>query len=245
MMGVPRKGVPPGILVTGTDTGAGKTYVSCLLGEALRRKGISVRPLKPVESGCEPGADGAPFPADACSLRDAIAPDMPLSEVCLYAFSAPLSPHLAAREEGISIDTGAILSAVAIAAESTDFVLVEGVGGIAVEIREGYTFCELAKDAGLPLLIVAENRLGVLNHLKLTLRFLRSEGLSLAGVVVNDRTADAFPAREPNEAEVRRIAGDRYLGRVPHGERSLPVEILSGILGIFGRRSRFPPRNPL
>ena len=234
-----------GILVTGTDTGAGKTYVSCLLGKALRREGFSVRPLKPVESGCERGADGAPFPADARFLRDAIAPDMPLSEVCLYALPAPLSPHLAAREEGISIDTGAILAAVATAAESSDFVLVEGVGGIAVEIREGYTFCELAKDAGLPLLIVAENRLGVLNHLKLTLRYLRSEGLLLAGVVVNDRTGEAFPAREPNEAEVRRIAGGRYLGRVPHGARSLPEGVLSGLLGIIGRRSRFSPDIPL
>ena len=232
MSGVPRKG----ILVTGTDTGAGKTYVSCLLGKAMRGEGFAVRPFKPVESGCEPGTDGAPFPADARFLRDAIAPDLPLPEVCLYALSAPLSPHLAARAEGIAIDTGRILAAVAKAAESSDFVLVEGVGGIAVEIREGYTIAELAKDARLPVLVVAENRLGVLNHLRLTVHYLRSEGLSLIGVVVNDRTAEAFPGREPNEGEVRRIAGDRYLGRVPHGARFLPQGILSGLLGIFERR---------
>lgn len=231
--------------MTGTDTGAGKTYVSCLLGRALRRAGYSVRPIKPVESGCGPGEDGSPVPADARSLRDAIAPDLPLPDVCLYALTAPLSPHLAARADGIAIDASAIRSAVATAAESSDFVLVEGVGGIAVEIREGYTFCELARDAGLSLLVVAENRLGVLNHLKLTLRFLQSEGLPPVGVVVNDRSAGPFPAREPNEEEVRRIAGERYLGRVPHGARILPAGILSGLLGILGVPTRISPDNPL
>src|SRR3972149_12078015 len=125
MSGVPRKG----ILVTGTDTGAGKTYVSCLLGKAMRGKGFAVHPFKPVESGCDPGTDGAPFPADARSLRDAIAPDLPLPEVCLYALSAPLSPHLAARAEGIAIDTGRILAAGAKAAGAPGLVRAGGGGG--------------------------------------------------------------------------------------------------------------------
>ncbi len=221
------------ILVTATDTGAGKTFVSCLLGEAMRRKGFSVRPLKPVESGCETGADGAPFPGDALSLRDAIAPDLPLSAVCLYSLAAPLSPHLAARAEGIVIEPDRIRSAIEGAAEVSDLVLVEGAGGITVEIRDGYSFADLARDLRLPVLVVAENRLGVLNHLRLTVHFLRSGGLSLFGVVLNDRTRDLSPAREQNEAEVRRIAGDRYLGRVPHGARVLPEKILSGLVAIF------------
>ena len=221
------------ILVTATDTGAGKTFVSCLLGEAMRRKGFSVRPLKPVESGCETGADGAPFPGDALSLRDAIAPDLPLSAVCLYSLAAPLSPHLAARAEGVVIEPGRIRSAIEEAAEASDLVLVEGAGGITVEIRDGYSFADLARDLRLPVLVVAENRLGVLNHLRLTVHFLRSGGLPLFGVVLNDRTRGLSPARERNEAEVRRIAGDRYLGRVPHGARVLPETILSGLAAIF------------
>lgn len=224
-----------GILVTATDTGAGKTYVACLLGKAMRGKGFSVRPFKPVESGCNPGADGAPFPGDASSLREAIAPDLPLSAVCLYPLSAPLSPHLAAREEGVVIDTGHVLAAIAGALEEFDLVLVEGVGGITVEIREGYRIADLAKYARLPVLVVAENRLGVLNHLRLTMHFLRSEGLPLFGVVLNDRTPGPFPARDRNEGEVRRIAGTRYLGRVPHGARSLPEGILSGFLELLSR----------
>src|SRR5512135_2524446 len=92
------------VLITGTDTGVGKTYVTCLLGRRLRKAGIGVRPLKPVESGCLPGPDGRPHPADAAALRDAVAPAVPLSAICLHALAAPLSPHLAAEAEGRRID---------------------------------------------------------------------------------------------------------------------------------------------
>jgi dethiobiotin synthetase len=108
----------------------------------------------------------------------------------------------------------------------SDYLLVEGAGGITVEIREGYTFADLARDLSLPVLVVAGNRLGVLNHLKLTLRYLESEGIPLWGVILNDGTQDCFPAREPNESEIRRIAGEHYLGRVPYGALFLPEEIL-------------------
>jgi len=224
------------ILITGTDTGAGKTYVSCLLGRAMREKGFSVRPLKPVESGCKPGADGAPFPEDASFLRDSFGPELPLSAVCLYPLAAPVSPHLAAEAEGVAIDVGRIRSAIAAAAEASDLVLVEGAGGITVDICAGYSFADLAKDALLPVLVVAQNRLGVLNHLCLTLHFLRAGAIPVAGVVLNDATPEPFPARDGNEGEVRRIAGDRYLGRVPHGARFLPEGILAGLLGFFPRK---------
>ncbi len=215
-----------GIFITATDTGAGKTYVASLLGKRLRQDGLTVRPLKPVESGCVEGKDGHPFPADAAALRDAFAPGLSLPEVCLYALSGVLSPHLASRMEGISIDIQKIKQKVTEAAGSSDYLLVEGAGGISVEIRGGYTFADLARDLFLPVLVVAGNRLGVLNHFKMTLRYLESEGIPFSGVILNDLTQEPFPAREPNEAEICRIAGEGYLGRVPYGAASLPEEIL-------------------
>lgn len=209
-------------LVTGTDTGAGKTRFACLLGSRLVAEGVAVSPFKPVESGCARGPGGAPFPEDAAALRDAIAPGMSLSGICPHPLAAALSPHLAARLEGVSITPGRIREAAAAAAGSSEVLLVEGAGGIAVEICEGYTFADLARDLSLSVLVVAENRLGVLNHLRLTMRYLAGEGVAVAGVVLNDRSADPFPAREANEEEVRRIAGDRFLGRIPHGAASLP-----------------------
>lgn len=213
------------LLITGTDTGVGKTVVACLLGKRLLREGVAVLPLKPVESGCAPGADGKPFPADAAALRYAFAPELSLSSVCLYPLSAVLSPHLAARAEGVSIDPARIRQAITGAVEATDVVLIEGAGGVTVEIGDGYSFADLARDLSLPVLIVAGNRLGVLNHLQLTMRYLQSEAIPLFGVILNDTTPEAFPAREPNATEVRRIAGRRYLGRVPYGAASLPEEI--------------------
>ncbi len=220
------------ILITGTDTGVGKTYVGCLLGRRLREAGVAVRPLKPVESGCLPGPDGRPHPADADLLREAVAPDVPLSAICLYAFADPLSPHLAAAAGGEWVDPDRVRRFVTRAAHASEVVLVEGAGGIAVEIGAGYAFADLARDLSLPVVVVAGNRLGVLNHLKLTVRCLESEGLRLAGVVLSDPSPEPFPARESNETEARRIAGDRWLGRVPFGAPRLPDGILSRFLEI-------------
>jgi dethiobiotin synthetase len=211
-------------LITGTDTGSGKTRFACLLGSRLVAEGVVVSPFKPVESGCASGPGGALFPEDAAALRDAIAPGMSLRVICPHPLAAPLSPHLAARREGVSIAPGGIRRAAAAAAGASEVFLVEGAGGIAVEICEGYTFGDLARDLSLSVLVVAENRLGVLNHLRLTLRYLSSEGLAIAGVVLNDRSAELFPARESNEAEVRRISGNGFLGRIPHGAVSLPED---------------------
>jgi dethiobiotin synthetase len=217
------------ILITGTDTGAGKTYVTCLLGRRLVRQGISVRPLKPVESGCLPGRDGRPHPADAAALCAAVSPGLPLSEICLYPLSAPLSPHLAARLERETVDPARIREAVTAAADAADVVLVEGAGGILVEMAAGYSFADLARELSMPVLVVAEDRLGVLNHLALTWRFLGGAGISRVGAVLNERSLESFPAREFNEAEVRRIVGDRYLGKIPYGAAELPEELFRRI----------------
>jgi dethiobiotin synthetase len=124
----------------------------------------------------------------------------------------------------VTIDIERIRKAVSRATAESEIVLVEGAGGIAVEILEGYTFADLARDLSLHVLVVAENRLGTLNILRLTIRYLGSEGLSLAGVFLNDRSGDPFPARDSNEADARRIAGERYLGRIPFGAEGLPEE---------------------
>jgi dethiobiotin synthetase len=132
----------------------------------------------------------------------------------------------------VSIDIGRIRVAVEGAARRSDVVLVEGAGGISVEIVEGYSFADLARESSLAVLVVAGNRLGVLNHVRLTIRYLESEGLSLFGVVLNDIPGGATPASETNEDEVRRIAGERYLGRISRGAAVLPGEIFSRLLEI-------------
>ncbi len=128
------------------------------------------------------------------------------------------------------MDPARVRDAVVAAAAAADVVLVEGAGGIAVEMAEGFSYATLARDLSLPVLVVAGNRLGVLNHLRLTLRFLASEGIPLLGVVLNDAEPEDFPARETNEAECRRIAGEAWLGRVRFAARTLPRGMSTRIL---------------
>lgn len=223
-----------GLFITGTDTGAGKTFVAGLLGRRLRQEGLAVRPFKPVESGCLKGDDERLFPEDAAALRDAIAPELPLPSVCFYPLTAPLSPHLAARMAGVTLDPDRMRETILDAAQASDLVLVEGAGGITVEIQEGYSFAHLARDLSFPVLVVAENRLGVLNHLRLTTHYLAGHGIPFLGVILNDRTPDPFPAREPNAAELSRIYGSKYLGRVPYRASTLPEEVFARFAALLG-----------
>ena len=187
-----------GILISATDTGAGKTYVTCLLGRRFRQEGFFARPLKPVESGCAKDADGRPLPADAAALRGAFAPELSMADICLYPLASVMSPHLAAREEGVIIDADMIRKRATGIAAVSDLLLVEGAGGITVELRDGYSFADLARDLSYPVLIVAQNRLGALNQLKLTVHFLRAERVPFFGVILNDASPEPFPAREVN-----------------------------------------------
>ena len=225
-----------GLFITGTDTGVGKTFVAGLLGRRLGKEGLVLRPFKPVESGCLREGNGKPFPADAAALRDAMAPELALTAVCFYPLTAPLSPHLAARREGVAIDLGHMRRTILDASQASDLVLVEGAGGITVEIQEGYSFANLAHDLSFPVLVVAENRLGVLNHLRLTTRHLANERIAFLGVILNDRTPEPFPARESNEAEVSRLYGNKYLGRVDYSASSLPEEIFRRLWPVFASR---------
>ncbi len=220
-----RGGRTRGIFVSGTDTEVGKTYVTCLLGRRLREEGTIIRPFKPVESGCAADANGRLVPADATALRDATAPGLAVEDVCLYRLSAPLSPHLAARIDGVEIDTEQIRRAIREGEQGADLVIVEGAGGITVEITEGYSFATLAKDLGYPALLVAENRLGILNQVALNMYYLAHEGVELLGVILNDRTADQSPAMQTNAAELERVYGAAYLGRVGHTATSIPDDV--------------------
>jgi dethiobiotin synthetase len=182
------------LLVTGTDTGVGKTFVACALAHALRRQGRSVAVMKPVETG----VDGAP--EDALRLRAAAADPAPLDAICPYRLRAPLAPAVAARLEGVTIDLDRLVGLIARRAAEADLLLVEGAGGLLVPIVERETYADLAARAGLPLLIVAANRLGTVNHCALTARVAADAGLLVRGFVLS-QPAPATDASAATNAE--------------------------------------------
>lgn len=176
-----------GVFITGTDTGVGKTVVGCVLAAALRRMGIDVGVMKPVETGCE-FEDGRLRALDADALvRAAGVADAP-EMACPIRLREPMAPYVAAEIEGWTIDPDDLRRAYQQLAVRHDLVLVEGAGGITVPITEGYNMADLARDLGLPVLVVARPGLGTLNHSVLTVDYARRRGLEVLGLVVSNAT---------------------------------------------------------
>jgi dethiobiotin synthetase len=201
---------PRGWFVTGTDTGVGKTVVSCALAAALRRAGWRVGVMKPVETGV-----GESGPLDAQTLRTAAGCDTPLEIVCPQRFALPAAPSVAAAREGLEVDLSAIRHAFDAIRAAHDAVVVEGAGGLLVPVRRGFTMADLAAVLGLPVLVVARARLGTVNHTCLTLEALRGRGLRLAGVVVSHADGPLSPADAANLLALEELLGRDLVGVIP------------------------------
>jgi dethiobiotin synthetase len=200
-----------GLFVTGTDTGVGKTEVSCALVANARAAGVDAVAMKPAQSGVAPGE-----PTDADRLREAAGGVEPLEVVCPYSFAAPLAPAVAARLEGRTISFGEIVDRARALAGRHEAVLVEGAGGLIVPLTDAHTYADLALALGLPVLVVARAGLGTVNHTALTVEALRARGLALAGIVLN-RACDADDASVPhNVAEIARVTGCEPLASLPY-----------------------------
>ena len=198
--------VPLGLFVTGTDTGVGKTQIAAALADLLAERNQIVRPRKPVESGCRPEGDHL-APEDARALQAASRTDEALERICPYPLEPPLSPERAATLAGMRVGLDDLKAACLNGVAETDFLLVEGAGGFYSPLVPGVLNADLAAALPLPVLLVAEDRLGIINHTLLTVEAIKRRGLALVGVVLNHLD----PARDPrmnNSADL-----SRWLGR--------------------------------
>lgn len=209
-----------GIFVTGTDTDVGKTRIATALARQLNAQGIRVVPRKPVESGCRK-SDGELIPADALALQLAADYAGELSEVCAYRFEAALSPVRAARMIGQKI-TLAHLQRACTTQDQNGFVLVEGAGGFYSPLAEDGLNADLAEALQLPVLLVADDRLGCINQILLSAEAIAKRGLQLAAIVLNATTPQA-PAGMDNAEDLRELidAPVYSVAYDPHGEVNL------------------------
>ena len=168
-----------GVFVTGTDTGVGKTVVTAALAAALKRVGVRVRALKPVASGVPHGEVGE----DATVLGQA-AGHPPLG---FAKFTAPISPHRAAALDRVHLHGADVVAWVH--ENLGEVTLVEGAGGWEVPLLAGFRVSDLAVALGWPVIVVAADRLGVLNHTLLTVGAVQRAGLTVAGVVLTGQPA--------------------------------------------------------
>jgi len=172
-----------GVFITGTGTEVGKTYVGVAIAKALNQRNIKVIPRKPVESGCLIQDDEL-IPQDAAALKEAAGYDGSLFEVCPYRFEPPISPVRAAHLANKILTTEQLVSTCLQGSEQ-GFLLVEGAGGFYSPLAENGLNADLAVALQLPVLLVAEDKLGALSHVLLNVEAILMRGLPLAGVVLN------------------------------------------------------------
>jgi dethiobiotin synthetase len=197
------------IFVTGTDTGVGKTVVTCALAAAFARRGRRVGVVKPAETGCRPDAE------DAAALATAAGDPAPLADVCPYRLPEPLAPSLAAERAGVAIDVGALTALVRRRAAAVDVLLVEGAGGLLVPLTRETSFADLARRLDAPVLVVVGSRLGAINHALLTFEVLAARRLPIAGFVVNRLGTPDDLAVATNEPVLATLTQVPCLGVVP------------------------------
>lgn len=201
--------------VTGTDTGVGKTLVSCALLAAFATQGKRVAGFKPVAAGVD--ADG--MNDDAKALLAASNIPLNYERVNSYCLREAIAPHIAAARENVHIELPHILSAYRELSEKADVVIVEGAGGFRVPLNGMLDNADLARELGLPVIVVVGMRLGCLNHALLTMEAIQSRGLKLAGWVANEIT-DAMPVQQENIEALKERIPAPLLGVVPYMEKA-------------------------
>jgi dethiobiotin synthetase len=190
-----------GLFITGTDTGVGKTVVTALLLAWLRERGVNAAAFKPIACG-----DGR---RDAEIYRTLMAREVAIDAVNPVWLRKPLAPLVAARLEHTRIDSRKIRARYQRLTANYRVVLVEGAGGLMVPVAiknraRVFLAADAARELGLPLLIVAGNRLGVLNHALAMVECARRRQLKIAGIVLNELSGERKNlARQTNAESLR------------------------------------------
>jgi dethiobiotin synthetase len=197
----------PGCLVTGTDTGVGKTVLAAAIVAALAARGWRVVAQKPVLSGLEDAAPGLPEEAVRGAPGDhellGRCAGMEPEEVAPLRFGPPVSPHLAAELAGQTIDVPGIVAR--IGAIRADALIVEGVGGLLVPLASGWDVRRLAAALGLPVVIAARPGLGTINHTLLTLEAARRGGLNVRAVVLTPWPESPSVVQRSNRETIEKL----------------------------------------
>ena len=210
----------PGLFITGTDTGVGKTLVTCGIAAAMRprlrgRLGV----CKPMSSGCRREREGLVHP-DAEALAHFADCRLPLDVINPIRFRPPLAPAVAADAAGVPIEWEALQTSLRQLEKASDFMLVEGVGGVMVPLDPGrprLTVIDLIGAMSLPVVIVCRSVLGTLNHTAMTVAVLERAGCRVAGLVMNGYDAEdaSDPSIATNRQWMERLTGRPVLATVP------------------------------
>ena len=216
-------------LITATDTGVGKTFCGCGLIRAARAAGISCSGMKPFCTGDT---------SDVELIAAAGGNDIPHHLLNPVWLRPPLAPYAAAMLENRPIDIIAVKNAYEELADKYDLVLVEGAGGLLVPILRDYSFRDLAVDLNLAVILVAPNRLGVINHVLLSAESVAKAGLRLALVILNELEPEPTLATQTNPSILEELLNaPLYLSPFQNGDFSEGLRMVGDLAGDRGSRS--------
>lgn len=221
-----------GLFITGTDTGVGKTRLGALLIRELVGRGIHVCARKPVESGCARQGNEL-LPADALALREAAGNRETLDRVCAFPLEAPVSPTRAAALAGQSLNLEQLIAACRNEVGAEDFLVVEGAGGFLSPLTGDALNADLAQRIGLPVVLVAADRLGAIHQVLVTAEAIERRGLTLAAVVLN-QLDPALDPRLDNAAELAHWLGMAVIA-LPHQAGVGPLPQLTALAEALAR----------
>jgi len=213
------------LLVTGTDTGVGKTMIAAALVTALRSRGVRAIGFKPVETGIS-SAERSDSEVLAVASEEQNVLAHPL-----LSLPEPLAPAVAADRAGIMLDPEKIESRVRQLRADGYTVVVEGAGGVMVPLSWGYTVLDLAQACDLDAVVVARAGLGTLNHVAMTVMMLRSHQIAIRGIVLSGRSAAPDLAESTNAESLSRMLHGVRIVEVPQVSIGTPIEAAVAIVG--------------
>jgi len=203
------------LFITGTDTGVGKTHIAARLLHLLRASGVRCAGMKPICCGDR---------RDAETLLAAGSDCVTIDEVNPVWLKTPAAPIVGTLMEKVTIDIGQVLTAFHALQERIEHVVVEGVGGWLVPIRSDYFVSDLAAAMKLPVVVVAQNRLGCLNHAALTVRSVSAHQLRCVGLVLNNTETTSDIAALTNADILERILDVPLLAGLGENLTELPAD---------------------
>ena len=197
-----------GIFITGTDTGVGKTFVASILAKLIETKGIRVGVMKPVSSG---GRE------DSEILAGSVSGKMNQDLINPVYFKKPLAPYAASELEGKLMDLEKVFHAFNELKSKNDFLIVEGIGGLLVPLKDRYLVADMIKDFELPAIIVVDSKLGCINHTLLSCEAARNRKIRVKGLIINRLSnIDGEELDVKNIELIKKFSCFDTLGIVPH-----------------------------
>jgi dethiobiotin synthetase len=224
------------VFITGTDTEVGKTIVCGLLGRYLLEKGCNAVTQKWIQTGSDD------YPIDIAAhlkimgLKKSDYQNY-LADIAPYVFKLPASPHLAAAVEKKKISAVKIRNSFKGLTKQFDFVIAEGIGGALVPFNKKRLVIDIADELDLPVIIVAQNKLGAINHTLLTIEAIKARGMNILGIIFNGQKQKADKIiLDDNPQIIKSLSKEKILGYLPWQKN---VDLLYNAFKPIGEKVKF------